>query len=73
MLSLNEKLVFEASVQINPVKSFLLDHAFLSLLHAESSLIIASEWEQRYHYVHVSHMLVKAELLVPVMALFCVD
>lgn len=45
----------------------------MSVFHVESSLIVASEWEQRYHYVHVSHMFVDDEVPVPVMALFYVD
>lgn len=45
----------------------------MSVFLIESSLIIASEREQRYHYVHVSHMFVNDELPVPVMSLFYVD
>lgn len=62
-----ETTVFEAYVQLKPMKSFLL--AFMSVFHVES-LITASEWEQRYCYVHVSHMFVNDELLVPAMACF---
>lgn len=68
-----ETPVFEACVELNPMKSFLLAHAFMSFFHVESSLISASEWEQRYYYVHVSHMFVNEELRVPAMALFYVD
>ena len=68
-----ETPAFEASVQLNPMKGFLHAHAFMSVFHVESSLITASEWEQRYYYVHVSHMFVNDELLVPAMALFYVD
>lgn len=55
------------------MKSFLLVCAFMSVFHVESSLITASEREQRYYYVHFGHMFVSDELLGPVMALFYVD